>query len=254
MDNTINLHDDDWELLDHSTSDQTTAYLHRIEQDYSEGMIKSDYFSIDSNNFSQNHVDDVTDHVSVESDNPSWIDPVCEVNYSVTKPAGEVSSTDSDDDGRYVGDIVRFNESMDSVEIESKTSEIESKPSEVESKPSDLEKVVKASGEEGGRVGVWWKIPLDLLKYCLFKASPVWSLSVAAAMMGVVILGRRLYRMKQKSRTLQLKVAVDDKKVSQVMSRAARLNEAFSVVKRAPIIRPSLPAAGITPWPVMALR
>lgn len=38
------------------------------------------------------------------------------------------------------------------------------------------------------------------------------------------------------------------------MSRAARLNEAFSVVRRVPIVRPSLPAAGVTPWPVMSLR
>lgn len=43
-------------------------------------------------------------------------------------------------------------------------------------------------------------------------------------------------------------------KVSQFMSRAARLNEAFSVVRRVPIIRPSLPAAGVTPWPVISLR
>lgn len=43
-------------------------------------------------------------------------------------------------------------------------------------------------------------------------------------------------------------------KVSQFMSRAARLNEAFSVVKRVPVIRPSLPAVGVTPWPVMSLR
>ena len=44
-------------------------------------------------------------------------------------------------------------------------------------------------------------------------------------------------------------------KVSQIMVRVARLNEAFSVVKRVPIIRSSLPGAGgVTPWPVMGLR
>jgi hypothetical protein len=43
-------------------------------------------------------------------------------------------------------------------------------------------------------------------------------------------------------------------KVSQFMSRAARLNEAFSGVRRVPIIRPSLPAPGVTPWPAMSLR
>lgn len=43
-------------------------------------------------------------------------------------------------------------------------------------------------------------------------------------------------------------------KVSQFMSRAARLNEAFSVVRRVPVIRPALPAPGVAPWPVMSLR
>lgn len=73
-------------------------------------------------------------------------------------------------------------------------------------------------------------------------------------MMGFVILGHRLYKMKKKTKGLELKVAVDDKKVSQFMSRAARLNEAFSVVKRVPVIQPQLSAAGVSAWPVVSLR
>lgn len=115
-------------------------------------------------------------------------------------------------------------------------------------------KAAKPEGDGDKRRTVWWKVPFELLRYCAFRVSPFWSLSVAAAFMGVVILGRRLYKMKHKTRTLQLKVTVDDKKVSQFMSRAARLNEAFSVVKRVPIVRPSLPAPGVAAWPVMSLR
>ncbi|XP_076960473.1 uncharacterized protein LOC143636872 [Bidens hawaiensis] len=246
----IELHD--WEVLDDSNPVQTTAYLDGIERD-SEGIIKSDYFSLDSHKY---HLDDVTDQLSVESDNPSWIDPVCDTSYSITKPVSEASSTDE-------------SEFVASSEVGCDEAEIELKPQEIGEESVDSGEVIEGLGvgdvkaaaggggdeiEKSSVVAVWWKLPVDLLKYCLFKASPVWTFSVAAAMMGVVILGRRLYKMKQKTRALQLKVAVDDKKVSQVMSRAARLNEAFSVVKRVPIIRPSLPAAGITPWPVMALR
>lgn len=101
---------------------------------------------------------------------------------------------------------------------------------------------------------VWWKMPMEFLKYCMIKMSPMWTVSVAAAVVGFVILGRRLYKMKKKARGLQINVAVDDKKVSQVMSRAARLNEAFSIVKRVPIVRPALPAVGTNPWPAMSLR
>ncbi|KAK7836288.1 hypothetical protein CFP56_022763 [Quercus suber] len=43
-------------------------------------------------------------------------------------------------------------------------------------------------------------------------------------------------------------------KVSLFMSRAARLNEAFSVVRRVPVIRPSLPAPGVAPWPYLKPR
>ena len=71
--------------------------------------------------------------------------------------------------------------------------------------------MAKSGGEGEKRLVLWWKVPLEVLKYCVFKVSPVWSLSVAAAVMGLVVLGRRLYRMKRKSQSLQLKVALDDK-------------------------------------------
>lgn len=100
---------------------------------------------------------------------------------------------------------------------------------------------------------LWWKMPMELMRYCVFRVSPVWTVSVAASMIGFLIVGRRLYKMKKKTRALQIKVTVDDKKVSQVMNRTARLNEAFYIVKRLPIIRPSLPAVGMTTWPATSL-
>ncbi|CAA3032722.1 Hypothetical predicted protein [Olea europaea subsp. europaea] len=110
------------------------------------------------------------------------------------------------------------------------------------------------NGEIGKKSIVWWKMPIEILKYYVSRVSPVWAVSVAAAVMGFMILGRSLYKMKKKNRGLEIKVTMDDKKVSQFMSRAARLNDAFSVVKRVPVIRPTLPAVGVTPWPAMSLR
>ncbi|KAF5741945.1 hypothetical protein HS088_TW10G00953 [Tripterygium wilfordii] len=112
----------------------------------------------------------------------------------------------------------------------------------------------KSGGELKKRNVVWWKVPFELLKYCVLRVNPVWTFSMAAAVMGFVILGRRLYKMKRKSRSLEIKVTMDDKKVSQFMTRAARLNEAFSVVRRVPMLRPTMPAAGVNPWPAMILR
>ncbi|XP_075495178.1 uncharacterized protein LOC142532694 isoform X1 [Primulina tabacum] len=111
---------------------------------------------------------------------------------------------------------------------------------------------IKNSGEIEKSCVVWWKMPMELLKYCVFKMSPLWTISAAAAVLGFLILRRRFYKMKKKSRGKEIKVTVDAKKASQVMSRAARLNEAFWVVKRVPMIRPSLPADGVTTWPAMA--
>ncbi|KAH7857617.1 hypothetical protein Vadar_014606 [Vaccinium darrowii] len=70
---------------------------------------------------------------------------------------------------------------------------------------------VNQSGEEEKTSVVWWKVPLEFLKFCAFRVSPVWNLSVAAAVIGFVMLGRRLYKMKRKNQSLQLKVTMDDK-------------------------------------------
>ncbi|CAL9232260.1 unnamed protein product [Arabidopsis halleri] len=108
-------------------------------------------------------------------------------------------------------------------------------------------------GDEGkSRETVWWKMPFVLLKYSAFKIGPVWSVSMAAAVMGLVLLGRRLYNMKKKAQRFHLKVTIDDKKASRVMSQAARLNEVFTEVRRVPVIRPALPSPGA--WPVLSLR
>ncbi|MQM10394.1 hypothetical protein Taro_043288 [Colocasia esculenta] len=115
-----------------------------------------------------------------------------------------------------------------------------------------LQNLTVAKAEKVGMA--WWKLPMEILKFCAFRIKPVWSISVAAALVGFLILGRRLYKKKPKSRNIPLKVCVDDKKVSQLMVRATRLNEAFSVVKQVPVIRSTLSAAGVTPWPVVALR
>lgn len=67
------------------------------------------------------------------------------------------------------------------------------------------------SSEIAKRGVVWWKMPVDFLKYCVFRVSPVWTVFMAAAVIGFVILGRRLYKMKKKTKGLEIKVTVDDK-------------------------------------------
>lgn len=83
--------------------------------------------------------------------------------------------------------------------------------------PSGVEEGGGGGGAEvnlgdGGKKGViWYKLPLELLKFCIFRISPVWSVSIAAAVVGFVILKKRLYKMRRKSRNVPLKVSMDDK-------------------------------------------
>ncbi|KAF9670529.1 hypothetical protein SADUNF_Sadunf13G0078500 [Salix dunnii] len=337
----------DWEFLANSDSDLVNSPIsmanssRRFEEIVAdtEGMLRLDHFSLENDNRYVKTTPDATDEGSVESDNPSWIDPGSETPFQ-RRNSSEVwpdSGSDRSDD-RKSGDFDVKNElglvenEMTDVgfeeigEIEAKEGKFESLEGnvssfegkselgfeenvkvrvgsegfgETQSKDKELVKfwsdsggddlffgdvgkdqigseiLGESEGENGSKevdlsfvaVGetklddevekrkvVWWKVPFEMLRYCVFRFSPVWSVSVAAAVMGFVILGRRLYKMKRKTKSLQLKVTVDDKKVSHFMSRAARLNEAFSVVRRVPIVRPLLPAAGVNPWPVMSLR
>ncbi|CAN1199595.1 hypothetical protein LINPERHAP2_LOCUS44890 [Linum perenne] len=259
----------DWEFLAHSDLDAVSSppvstdnprNLEEIEAD-SGGMIRFDYFSL-GNDKAVIASGDVES--SVDSNNPSWIDPATDSRFESKNPCGFWSDSGSDrsSDGLKASDFdVRTELVGADQETEVKEKDLSKLCSDSDAgNDSDSSSIVEAvdceeeEEEKKKQVVAWWKVPLELLKFCVFRVSPVWTFSMAAAVMGFVILGRRLYNMKRKAKSLQLKVIVDDKKVSQFMSRAARLNEAFSVARRVPIVRPMLPASGVNPWPVMSIR
>ncbi|KAE8706412.1 O-acyltransferase WSD1-like [Hibiscus syriacus] len=356
----------DWEVLHSSDSESNSIMatspesrnLESIEGD-TEGMIRSDYFSLDNQSMYAKE-GDVSEEGSIESDNPSWIDPKPVTQYRRNNSGDFWSDSGSDrSDDRKLTDLVvkkdfEFAENEKASDLfqgigkaEDKTDELVTfKPDatkfsefdrtkelgfgefdDIQDQDKDLGKFWPDSGGDGlismkfqdiekeagiefsdfmekgaelensgelddgdsstfnSEVGddntisnegvtvdemelhaksvnegdkkkvAWWKVPFELLRYCVLRVSPAWSFSVAAAVMGFVILGFRLYKMKRKSSSMQIKVTLDDKKVSQFMTRAARLNEAFSVVRRVPIIRSSMPTTtGVNPWPVMSLR
>ncbi|KAI3986409.1 hypothetical protein MKX01_037691 [Papaver californicum] len=338
----------DWELLQHNTDDDDDDYdvvvaapaaaaaaaadddddddeFSREEEfDESESGIRSDYFALDSNYNNNRGYDNTTrittpqeeefvddDQGSVQSDNPSWLDPSSQGITFETRGAGEFWSDSASDgssvsrkfegfeckhdelgfvddvksevgvqgnDEKIVGSAEFWSDSGGETETPAKSESgdsgnennlgVSTEADENQGRRDELgsaegigslsPQVVNSGGGGGGGdqrgVNVWWKLPLELLKFCVFRVSPVWSVSIAAAVVGFVILKRRLFRMKHKTQRIALNVTLEDMKVSQFMARAARLNEAFSVVKRVPMIRPSLPAAGLTPWPVMSLR
>lgn len=268
----------DWEVLNSSdpglvNSSDTAENPRNVEgvEDDTEGMIRSDYFSLDNQGRYAKAVaaeGDLSEGGSIESDNPSWIDPGSETRYA-RKNSGEFwsdSGSDQSDDRKIsdlaakkeldvadnvktqvgfdgIGEIhttekdscnfwsdsggdglvskeiegVGKGDGMDFTEFDSvnnSITELEGDRNSAESERLAVEEVKsneKSDGVGEKRTVVWWKVPFELLKYYVFRVSPVWTFSVAAAVMGFVILGRRLYKMKRKSQSLQLKVTVDDK-------------------------------------------
>lgn len=74
---------------------------------------------------------------------------------------------------------------------------------------SNSESIPVGDGEK--KVFIWWKLPMDLLKLCASRVRPVWSISIAAAVIGILMVGRKLYKMKHKSRRTPLKFSFEDK-------------------------------------------
>ncbi|XP_018457622.2 uncharacterized protein LOC108828426 isoform X1 [Raphanus sativus] len=225
----------DWELVHGSDTEPTDSIALEKESWSSsvidDGMILSHHFSPDNQSIDdESHIDDATECLS-ETEHLQVADG--------GEPIEDGSNSCSDSGGK---------------QLVSRDSGIVYGEEEIGSdRESGGGAVAVGCGDESkSRETVWWKMPFVLVNYSAFRIRPVWSLSMAAALVGFLLLGRRLHNTKNKPQRIHLKVAIDYTKVSQVMSQAARLNQAFTEVRRVPVIRPALPAPGA--WPVLSLR
>ncbi|WJX30410.1 hypothetical protein P8452_18951 [Trifolium repens] len=233
MDQKSEIETGEWELI-HNDEQPIVEF-----NSNSSSIIRSDHFSLNP----------IPNSISSSSSSNSEIDRNFDDSYVANQIfpnpmiVSSSSSTnlrwnDSDSDNEATA-LIDAKEEVVEVGFDSKVEE------QVEEEKDDMKRVV------------WWKIPFEVLKHWVspFATIPLpLSVAATAAFLGLLILGRRLYKMKRKTQTLKLNLALDDKKVSQLMGRVARLNEAFSVVRRVPIVRPSLPASTITLRPVMSMR
>ncbi|KEH32800.1 hypothetical protein MtrunA17_Chr3g0078021 [Medicago truncatula] len=233
----------DWEFI-HNDNENENPIVELKNSDSDSSIIRSDHFSI---NPIQIH--NIPNSISSSCSSNSEIDRNFDDSYVANQiyPNNLRRWNDSDSDS----DVVSANNVAVAV-IDDKEVVDEVVESGIDSA------VVEEERKEDEKRLVWWKVPLEVLKHWVspFSVVPIpLSVAAAAAFFGLLILGRRLYKMKRKTQTLKLNLALDDKKVSQLKDRVARLNEAFSVVRRIPVVRPSLPAAStITLRPVMSMR
>ncbi|KAL1198489.1 ATG8-interacting protein 2 [Cardamine amara subsp. amara] len=276
----------DWEVLNGSDSESITSdEKSRSSSVIDDGMILSDHFS--ATDLSQSGLIEPGDSSRVDYglEPPVVVDQsgdacvrnelgIYDSKIGVSSDVSEVRLSEfeskclseSDDlevsDGRHVENQSGVEERAEDIskswsdsggnEMVSGDSEIVNGQEEIVSSEEVGAVRCGDESESKSREIVWWKMPFVLLKYSVFKIGPVWSVSMAAAVMGLVLLGRRLYNMKKKAQRFHLKVTIDDKKVSRVMSQAARLNEVFTEVRRVPVIRSALPSP--VAWPVLSLR
>ncbi|KAG0492241.1 hypothetical protein HPP92_005639 [Vanilla planifolia] len=247
----------DWELV---ISSDLCGNLKSgaIREEAEGGIIKSEYFTLDSVGYVDPGSEQKCDGVGEDSDSPSWLEPDSGTWFAETSRGQSIKyhiwSEESSEGGRSLPDSEKVElGSMGDLSTESASegtdSRCESLGSEGEgidnSGSQDLTAVTGGASEEDESKMIWWKIPWKLFKVYIFRVRPVLSVSVALAMLGMIMLWRKLYRLKRRRRTIPLRIATDDK-ASQFAASATRLNNAVSAVRRLPILRPSL--GGVGQW------
>ncbi|KAK1263909.1 hypothetical protein QJS04_geneDACA016263 [Acorus gramineus] len=214
------MEEEDWEVLQTPSLPSNlnpTATEHSLFDfidGASDGAICPDYFALDAAaRLAKYPAPQPGEADEVDSDNPSWIDPNSDFNRGGSDKGvlGFWSDSSGHNDAvigsRAVSEVsgeVYSDSGRDDAEEDVKTDV----GSEVDEPGAEAE-----AGGEGKKRGVvvWWKVPFEMMKLCAFRVKPIWSFSVAVAMIGLVVMGRRLYDMKRKSRSVTLKVTVDDK-------------------------------------------
>ncbi|XP_062207691.1 uncharacterized protein LOC133909326 [Phragmites australis] len=223
--------DEDWELLLACPKAAAAAEPYAGVGEDDAGAIKHDYFDLGSGakyprRASLSKGDSEEEELLADSGSASWVEPDPDDLIFPSRDRAALWS-DSSSDG-------------EKTEVE---------PFEGAAAPAEPEGAVA----KGGEAVRWWKLPLDALRvWALRAARSAWSVPFAVALLGFAVLGRRLYRMRRQSKAVaRVRLVLDEKKASQFKGQASRLNESITMVRRAPIIKPMLPANGVTPWPVL---
>uniref|UniRef100_A0A0D9V8P1 Uncharacterized protein n=1 Tax=Leersia perrieri TaxID=77586 RepID=A0A0D9V8P1_9ORYZ len=239
----------DWELLlaSPTAASSSAAAAAADGGDDDAGAIKFDYFELGSEvkyperiSFSKEE-EEGDDEEGAASGNASWVEPDPD-DLVFRGPDRAAMWSDSSDDGE------RPREEEEHAEAEVVVTPV------VAEEESEEAAVVGEGGAVAKGGGVrWWQLPVGLLRaWAVRAARSAWSMPVAVALLGIAVLGRRLYRMRRQSKAVaRVRLVLDDKKASQFKTQASRLNESFPMVRRAPIMKPLLPANGVTPWPVL---
>ncbi|KAL3017858.1 hypothetical protein AAZX31_06G302100 [Glycine max] len=143
---------------------------------------------------------------SIRPDHFSLLDDNLNPNSSCSSNSS--SEVDRNFDDSYVANQIFPNQSLWNGDSDSDSDIPRSEPVVEEAQEEKIQQVV----EKDKRL-VWWKVPFEVLRYWVnpLPLSLPLSVAAAAAFLGLFLLGRTLYRMKRKTQTFNLNLALDDK-------------------------------------------
>ncbi|BAS75591.1 Os01g0884700 [Oryza sativa Japonica Group] len=199
----------DWELLltSPTAADEAAAAETRDGGgDDEAGAIKYDYFELGSDvkypervSFSKELEEEGEgeEEEGVASGNASWVEPDPD-DLVFPGPDRAALWSDSSDDGERREEA----EATEPLPVEAAAAEVEAG-----------EGAVTKGGGAGAGVVRWWHLPMGVLRaWALRAARSVWSLPVAVALLGIAVLGRRLYRMRRQSKAVaRVRLVLDEK-------------------------------------------
>ncbi|KAG0485131.1 hypothetical protein HPP92_009210 [Vanilla planifolia] len=264
----------DWELVYDCETSDNRKLVQILEKDTADGHIKSDYFVLDSvGRICVNSEE--SDKIGGDSDDPAVVEPSSE-SRSLETAAGQSDIVESEcrfsgvvctDESSEGGLFLAIEEQLDRGSFGDLLAEMASEgtdsscekfggESEWNGNPGEQDITMSvtsgaASCAQNEKKNFWQRRPWDLIRFYLAER-PVWSVSIAAAMVGIVILSTKLHRSKRKNQGIPLRI--DDKNVSQLATSAMHLNDAMSVVRRIPIVRPFLSGGNGTQWATLPIR
>jgi hypothetical protein len=193
MDQKSEIETGEWELI-HNDEQPIVEF-----NSNSSSIIRSDHFSLNPipNSISSSSSSNSNSEIDRNFDD-SYVANQIFPNPMIVSSSSSTNLrwNDSDSDNEATALIDAKEEVVDEVGFDSKVEEEEKEVKD------DMKRVV------------WWKIPFEVLKHWVSPLATIplpLSVAATAAFLGLLILGRRLYKMKRKTQTLKLNLALDDK-------------------------------------------
>lgn len=175
-------------------------------------------------------------HASVEDDEIA----VLAAKFSIFHgDGGGVSSSNTSDDNKAICESQKeVLEQSFSLPKPFSVNEDKQQNYDISSDSPVASKAKKSSGKDLP-CEAWWKRHAASMLSQAREANALWPIAIAAALMGLVVLGQQWQQERWQNQQLRSQLSAKDEKISQILHQIARLKEAITGRRKVPIIRSS---------------